>query len=377
MRILMTTDTIGGVWSFTKELAGELLAGGCAVALVSLGRRPSQAQKAWADVQATRWGTHFRFQALDTPLEWMAENDRAFQDAAPVLSRMVEKFAPDLLLSSQYCFGALRCDVPRIVVAHSDVLSWADACRSEGLQESTWLDRYRELVANGLNRADAVVAPTRWMLSALAANFRLPRERRVIPNGRRLPQIEPATRKMQAVTAGRLWDEAKNLRMLDDIDSPMPLFVAGETEHESARSARLELCGCEKLLGLLNENELLGLFQESAIYICTSRYEPFGLAPLEAALCGCAVLANDIHSLREVWGDAALYFSGPESLSEWLWRLSDHNGLMTEAQSRAMYRAREFTAVRMAEGYLELFRSIRGEVGGKALKEAAVGRYVA
>ena len=33
MRILMTTDTVGGVWTFTQELAGGLLEQGCAVAL--------------------------------------------------------------------------------------------------------------------------------------------------------------------------------------------------------------------------------------------------------------------------------------------------------------------------------------------------------
>jgi glycosyltransferase involved in cell wall biosynthesis len=210
------------------------------------------------------------------------------------------------------------------------------------------------------------------MLHALGRNFPLPRKSSVIPNGRSLPQTgHDAPRKMQAVTAGRLWDEAKNLRMLQDIDAPMPLLIAGETEHESAR---LQLCcGEATLLGQLNESALLDLFRDSAIYICTSRYEPFGLAPLEAALCGCAVLANDIDSLHEVWGDAALYFSGPESLSDWLRRLSDHGGLLEEAQTRAETRAREFTAARMAEAYAELFRSMGREVR----EEAAVTRHVA
>ena len=40
---------------------------------------------------------------------------------------------------------------------------------------------------------------------------------------------------------------------------------------------------------------------------CPARYEPFGLSPLEAALAGCALVLGDIPSLREVWGDAALY----------------------------------------------------------------------
>jgi glycogen synthase len=371
MRILMTTDTVGGVWSFTKELAGELLRDGCAVALISLGRKPSQAQQAWADAQQRQSGSRFCFEGLDTPLEWMAQNDDAFAGAAPVLSRVAEDFEADLLLTSQYCFGALAVDIPRIVVAHSDVLSWANACRSEGLQDSAWLRTYCELVSRGLDGADAVVAPTHWMLNALASSFRLPRERRVIPNGRTLPcPAEGSARKMQAVTGGRLWDEAKNLQMLEDVDSPMPLLIAGEREYGSAH---LEFRGEAKLLGTVSNAALMELFEESAIYICTSKYEPFGLAPLEAALCGCAVLANDIDSLHEVWGDAALYFSGTESLSEWLLRLNDHKGLLQTSQARAMSRAREFSAERMARGYLELFRSTSRSAG----EEIAAGRYVA
>jgi len=369
MRVVMTTDTVGGVWTFTKELASELLAKGCAVAMISLGRVPTQDQRAWADTEKAQWGENFRFEELDVPLEWMQENGRAFQDAAPVLTRMIEGSDGDVFVSSQYCFGALECNIPRIVVAHSDVLSWAEACRPDGLPQSTWLNRYCELVAEGLDHADAVVAPTHWMRDAIGRNFRLPRERRVIPNGRKLPPIDMGSKcRLQAVTAGRLWDEAKNLRLLGSVDSPMPLLIAGETEYESVR---LELHSDEtKALGALNENELLEVFRGSAIYLCTSRYEPFGLAPVEAALCGCAMLVNDLPSLREVWGDAAMYFSGADSLSEWLWRLSDHAGLLREMQHRAMDQAREFTAERMAEGYLQLFRSIR-KTG------SAVERYVA
>ena len=66
--------------------------------------------------------------------------------------------------------------------------------------------------------------------------------------------------------------------------------MAGEAQHESAKLA--EHVGRATLLGRLSEYELLQFFRESSIYICTSRYEPFGLAPLEAALCGCAVLVT-------------------------------------------------------------------------------------
>jgi glycosyltransferase involved in cell wall biosynthesis len=103
------------------------------------------------------------------------------------------------------------------------------------------------------------------------------------------------------------------------------------------------------------ENQLLTLFRQSAIYLCTSIYEPFGLAPLEAALCGCAVLARDIQSLHEVWQDSALYFEDAESLSILLNRLSDSPETLHEMQVRSAQRAQHFNRNCMVEQYLTLF----------------------
>jgi glycogen(starch) synthase len=368
MRVLMTTDSIGGVWTFTRELAGALLARNCAVALVSVGPIPRGGQLDWVDAQVSRWGSKFRFAACDTPLEWMQNNERAYTEAEPLLRRVAQEFRADVLLSSQFCFGALKGDLPRIVVAHSDVLSWAAACRNKALPVSPWLERYRELAAEGLRRADAVVAPTQWMLDALAANFSLPEDRRVIANGRTLPAVHVGgARRLQAATAGRFWDEGKNLGLLAAVEAPMPILIAGESEHEGVRATGI--CGSAIRLGRLEEEELLALFRQSSIYICTSRYEPFGLAPLEAALCGCAVVANDLPSLREVWEDSALYFHDAGSLSALLADLNDDDFLLVRARARSHARALEFTAPRMASGYLDLLQGI--------LQPFLAGSYVA
>src|SRR3569833_2555108 len=179
MRILMTTDSVGGVWSFTNELSRGLLENGSEVALVSLWRMPTHAQRAWADGQHERWGARFRYVALDTPLEWMNDNEHAFSGAAHTLLQLADQLDADLLLSSQYCFGALQCDLPRAVVAHSDVLSWAEACRPNGLEPSIWLDIYCELVQAGLKVADAGGAPARGGRGARARGGGGPRGRAV------------------------------------------------------------------------------------------------------------------------------------------------------------------------------------------------------
>jgi glycogen(starch) synthase len=367
MRLLMTADTVGGVWTYTRELVQGLLKAGDAVALVTLGRTPTPVQARWLLETAAEWGQAFAWQATETPLEWMSNNQQAYADAEWVLLRLAEEFGVELLHSNQFCFGALPLPVSRLVVAHSDVLSWSMAC-SHPLESSPWFDQYRGLVSTGLRGADALVAPTQWMLEAFAAGFDVPCETYVQANGRTLRGFAPSThRKLQAVTAGRLWDEAKNLKILSGVTLPLPLFVAGEDTYELHASPILPRGAVA--LGSLDEDDLLDLFRQSAVYLCTSRYEPFGLAPLEAAMCGCAVLAHDIPSLREVWGDGALYYSNAAELTGLLHELVGDPQRLGAAQRRSSHRAQRFTGESMTNRYKAIYRTI--------LSRAAVTEYVA
>ena len=347
MRVLLTTDTIGGVWTFTKELCEGLLALGHDVALVSLGRLPSPAQAAWCASVEARYGKRFRYAALDAPLEWMECNQDAYDGAEAVLLHLVDEFEPEVVHSGQFCFGALPVGVPKVVTAHSDVVSWAEACVPEGLEPSTWLSRYRLLVSAGLRGGSAVVAPTRWMAEAVRRGFPVVDEVRVIANGRTLtcPAFQEE-RMLQAVSVGRCWDKAKQIAMLDGLDSEMLFVLAGETKLGEDDA--------------LSEEQVLALFRRSSVYVATSIYEPFGLAPLEAALCGCAVVANDIPSLREVWGDAAIYFSGQESLREVLRGLSRSPDALRAAQVRSERRGAQLSAEKMVEGYVKLYTELLG-----------------
>ena len=357
MRVLLTTDPIGGVWIFTRELARELLDRGHHVALVSFGRSPSRDQRRACEDLAAAHGEAFQFHSSEAPLEWMQANERVQSEAAPFLERVAHGFAPEILHANQFCFGSLPFAIPKLLTAHSDVLSWAEACRPSSLQPSAWLDRYIALVQAGLASAHCVSAPTAWMLAALKRNFATPPHAQVIANGRtlRLPR-QPAARKLRAVCAGRLWDDAKNLALLTRIPSPIPFLVAGECaqDADSAPQPGNSLY----LLGQQDEQEIVDLFSQSSIYLVPSLYEPFGLAPLEAALCGCAVLANNIPSLREVWGNAALYFHDECTLVLLLKALAANPEMLAAAQQASARRAATFTASRMAEAYLDLYEDL-------------------
>ena len=357
LRVLMTTDTVGGVWNYAAQLTEELLKRGNAVALAIIGREPNLHQQQWLDETTVCWAGHFQHETCAAPLEWMSDNEQAFMDAQDRLLILASAFGATVLHSNQFCFGALEISIPRIVVAHSDVLSWTTACRGEAAEAGPWLDRYTALVTTGLWSADCVIAPTRWMLSALSANFSIPNPSSVISNGRTLMlEGQAPGRSLQAVSAGRFWDEAKNLKLLAAVEFPFPILIAGEAEFVTSTES---LPGRSlKLLGPLSQEALMSVFRASKIYICPSLYEPFGLAPLEAALCGCAVLANDTASLREVWAEGALYFSDARGLSELLTRLNNSPQELTAAQQRSLSRALGYSAEAMADRYIALYESM-------------------
>ena len=52
----------------------------------------------------------------------------------------------------------------------------------------------------------------------------------------------------------------------------------------------------------------MALLNEASGFIYPSIFEGFGIAPLEALSCGTPVAVSDIPVMREVLGDAAIYF---------------------------------------------------------------------
>jgi glycogen(starch) synthase len=105
------------------------------------------------------------------------------------------------------------------------------------------------------------------------------------------------------------------------------------------------------------------LLAAARIYIATSQYEPFGLAPVEAAFSRCCIVASDIPSLREIWGDAAIYFTNNDALSlqQALESLCADPGSINAAASKAYRRAvRCYTAHRMTEDYIQLYKNLLG-----------------
>ena len=323
MRLLITTDTVGGVWTYSGDLARGMLERGAVLLLVSVGRAPDEGQQAWLAETSREWPETFQTLHVNGALEWMEDGADAFARSEEEMLSICSNFGPDLLHCNQFCYGALPLPrggrpVPKVVVAHSDVLSWWRARYGKPMPGSAWRSAYIRQVEAGLAGADLVVAPSEASLHDLRESFRFASRTRVIPNGRTtassaLSDMDLlAGKRLRAMTCGRTWDEGKNVGLLERVKvCPLPVLIAGERSLPAAgvastvRDTAYEESRC---IGPLSPDAIEELMRTCAIYVVTSRYEPFGLAAVEAALAGCAVVASALASLREVWGDVAMFF---------------------------------------------------------------------
>lgn len=351
----MTADAVGGVWTYALDLARALAPHDVSVALATVGRLPTPAQRAEA---AAIPGLTLHPSAF--ALEWMADPWEDVARAGDWLLGLERDFQPDVVHLNGYAHGALPWRAPVLMVGHSCVLSWWRAVHGEDAPPA-W-DRYRAEVRRGLRAADRVVAPTQAMLDAIETHYGPFAAGQVIPNGRDLNVFTPGEKQSFVFSAGRLWDEAKNIGALAEAarDLPWPVSLAGDMAHPNGQSA---MPAHVRLLGCLTPAQVAGWLARAAIYALPARYEPFGLSGLEAGLSGCALVLGDIPSLREVWGDAALFVppDDADALRDALCRLIGDAELRREMGERARFRAQAHTSERMAEAYFKAYQALLQE----------------
>jgi glycosyltransferase involved in cell wall biosynthesis len=360
----MTADTVGGVWHYALELARSVGGSGVRVALASMGAPLSALQRE----QAAKLPNVALFEST-YKLEWMPDPWRDVSRAGAWLLELEDQLKPDIVHLNQYAFGALPFRAPKLVVAHSCVLSWWRAVN--GCAAPAECDRYRTLVQRGLAGAAVVAAPTRAMLLTLAENYGYRERGLVVANGRDAASYRPGRKAPVILAAGRLWDCAKNLAALEAVAPklPWPVRVAGATAQPGGgvREAR----GVQALGELAPEalaNEMAG----AAIYALPARYEPFGLSVLEAALSGCALVLGDIPSLREVWGRTVLFVrpDDPGALRDAILRLIRDQRLRERLARAARARGMTYTAERKASAYLAIYEALAGRARGVSMKQA-------
>ena len=356
-RILLTTDVVGGVWDFCTVLA-RALGPSARVTLLALGS-PTPAQRQTAvEVGAD---------LLEAPLklEWMQDAQTDILETRRIVKEVAREVHADVIHANQFAAACADVDVPVILTAHSDVLSWRRwTCGANDLPPE-WAS-YAALVRQALSRADAVVAVSAFLAREIAHLYASSRPVAVIHNGWPPQPASGEQRERITLVAGRIWDAAKNIPLAAEAAREWDhghVYLAGESSHPDG--GRAAVPPPLQPLGFLRRQDMDAWLRKSAVYLSSARYDPFGLLPLQAALNGCALLLSDIPSYREVWQGAACFFRSDDAADlrvQWGALLDDRARL--EELRRAAYRraSTRYTAENMARAYRQLYAQLTTRV---------------
>lgn len=343
MKVLMTTETVGGGWTYCLELVKALAPYGVQFALAPTGPHISRLQAA----QIRRLSN----------VELCPSHDIASVDPAAARQWLMElerHVQPDVVHLSVPPRGHMGLNAPVLAAVHTCLPAWWQAVMKQDLPAS--YDRYCSEVREGLQSADLVVAPTADAMEAIERHYGPLGPRRVIPDGR----SRPAARECAALakeplvfSVGRLSDQAANVAMLDRIAPRLrwQICLAGEAQAAPAAAA----CHLHATrLGQLTSSAMGSWLARASIFALPARYEPFGFSAIDAAQAGCALVLGDIPSLREVWQDAAVFVppDDDEGLTEAINKLIDDEPMRRAMAQRALDRSRLYCPGRMALRHL-------------------------
>lgn len=347
--ILITTDAVGGVWRYSLTLAREWAKAGVRVELAVLGPAGNPAQRAEAEAID---GLALHSTGLE--LDWTTSDRASLESVAAALADLARQCGvTSVHLHASALVGVVEWPVPVVVVLHSCLATWWRAMR-DGPPPVDFAWRI-EATAEGLRRADHVAVPSHAFRNMVAEAYGIARPIAVILNGRDplAALAGPAsTRTRQALSAGRFWDESKDVVTLDGAAALLdaPVQAAGSflgPNGEEAKSTALVR------LGSLDEGGLAHALASSRVFVSTARYEPFGLAVLEAAQCGLALVLADIPSFRELWDGAAL-FAPPGDAAGFASALTQALDNPDPLAETARVRAGRYSAAGMADATLAL-----------------------
>jgi glycosyltransferase involved in cell wall biosynthesis len=363
--VLMTTDAVGGVWTYALDLAAALAVRGTRTTLAVLGPGLDASRRAQA-----RAIPGLALAETGLPLDWLAESPAEVAEAGRALAVLAARHGVESVhLNSPALAAEARFGVPVVGTCHSCLATWWATVKGGALPaDFAWRT---EMLARGYAACDALVAPSAAFAAATQRAYRLPAPPEVVRNGRAPGPV--ATEEQAAVfTAGRLWDEGKDLATFDRVAAMVDLPVMAAGPLRGPNGAGIALMHCETP-GPLDPAGIAEALARGPIFVSTARYEPFGLAVLEAAQAGCALVLSDIPAFREVWSGAALLVAPGDAAGfagaiGWLSRNQEQRSRLRVA---ARERGEVLTAAAMADGVAAIHARLLGAGGAQRGRNAA------
>lgn len=355
-RILLTVDAVGGVWQYGLALARGLAVHGTETVLAVLGPAASTLQR--AEARAIPGATLVE---TGLPLDWLCDDAAPVRSAAAAIADMAHARHADLVqLNMPTLAGGIPARIPVVAVTHGCVSTWWQAAKGGEPLDPAYFWHW-QLMSEGLRAAHRIVAPTASYAAVVARHYGLRHVPQVVNNGRAPLVARSRAPRDQALTVGRLWDPVKGAGLLDRVAARLgvPFYAAGATTGPHGDGIDLQHL---ILLGHLDDAALSRQLGAQPVFVSAASFEPFGLAVLEAASAGCALVLSDIASFRELWDGAALFVPPRDggAYADAINMLIRDPEMRLRLGAAACRRAIRFNPQRMAEGMLAIYSDVLG-----------------
>ena len=130
--------------------------------------------------------------------------------------------------------------------------------------------------------------------------------------------------------------------------------------------------GRVRFLGRVPDEELPLWYNIANVFVFPSKYEGFGLPPLEAMACGTPVIASHSSSLPEVVGDAGIMLppGDPAAWAAGMRLVLGDAAAARELGAKALEKSKQFSWDRTARETLNVYRRVLGETRKRGGSEA-------
>jgi glycosyltransferase involved in cell wall biosynthesis len=276
--------------------------------------------------------------------------------------------------------------IPQVVTIHDVIMLALPEYRQKASAQL-----YTGLVSQAARRADAIITISEWSKRDIMEHLRIPEERITVIREAAAPTLTRETNpeRLRAIRAkyglGQRYvlnvgglDVRKNIERLvgafaavyHEMREPdLRLFIAGDhtklgmaTYPDWRPLAESLGVGQQIVCARVPEADLAALYSAASVFAFTSRYEGFGLTPLEAMACGAPVVCSSATSLPEVVGSAGILVNpnDTDEIGAAIYRTLMAPELAADLRARGLAHAKQFNWRRVAAETSALYAEIAG-----------------
>jgi glycosyltransferase involved in cell wall biosynthesis len=283
---------------------------------------------------------------------------------------------------------SLLKDRPLIMTSHGSILGFSlGGWSPTSMRLHRLYDRLSGRLA--LKQADVIVATTRREASELVIFGVPPSKIRVVPNSIVISPVDPKhvrhasggklrllmvtrityIRNLELAIEGFALALRTNKNMVFDIvgDEKRSSYTALEDRGYKERlwklCVSLQIAENVTFSGWVFGAALLTKYENSDIFLWTSRYDSFGAGLVEAASFGLPIISTDVGVASDIIDNGRggfLVSKSPLAIAEAILRLAGDHMLRSEMGAHNSQKAREFSPKEMTAGYLSIYEELLG-----------------